>query len=100
MPRVSYLGLSMDATTLPQIIAAVRGLYPDLVLPTDSDDLAVQKVLRHIITEHLASWAARSATPPLDEVIATATNDALAQQDSARDAALVVATDVQVTATS
>lgn len=100
MPRIKYLGLDMDSTMVPQIIAALRGLYPNLVQPTDSDDRAVQVVLHQIITDHLATWAARSATPPMDQVVQVATEDALAKQQAAQAQAVAAADDIHPTATT
>lgn len=98
MPRIKYLGLDMDSTVVPQIVAALRGLYSNLLTPTDTDDRVVQVVLQHIITEHLAAWAARNATPPIDQVIKDATDGALAQQETAEDGARTVAADIKPTA--
>lgn len=98
MARVNYLGLNMDATIVPQIVAALRGLYPQLVSPADSDNRVVQICLHQIITEHLATWAARNSTPPIATVIAQAQDVAVATQAAADAAARLQAADITPTA--
>lgn len=98
MARVNYLGLNMDATVVPQIVAALRGLYPELVSPSDTDNRVVQLCLHKIITEHLATWAARSSTPPIAVLMQQAQDTALATQAVADASARVAAADITPTA--
>lgn len=99
MPRVNYLGLNMDTAMVAKIVAALRGLYPNLVSPTDSDNRVVQICLRQIITDHLATWAARSAADP-DAAAKQAFHDARAAQDTAEQQARTDAGDIAPTATT
>jgi hypothetical protein len=100
MARVTYLGLDMDATMVAKIVAALRGLYPNLVSPADSDNRVIQLCLHQIITEHLAAWAARSATDPIDVIVKQATDTAKAEQQAAVEQARTDAADIQPTATA
>jgi hypothetical protein len=99
MPRTNFLGLNMDATMVPKVVAACRGLYPNLVSSTDSDNRVIQLVLRQIITEHLAAWAARTVADPAGAA-EQARSQAEDQQKAADHQARVDATDILPTATT
>lgn len=99
MARLNYLGLNMDVLMVPKIVTALRGLYPSLVSPADSDNRVVQICLQHIITEHLAAWAARSAiAAPVDQLVRQVQRDADTQQKAAEDGARTDAADIIPTA--
>lgn len=104
MARVTFLGLNMDVITQGQIVAAIRGLYPNLIQPTDSDNRAMQLVLKYIIAQHLAAWASRTALPQsqsVDDIANAARQQAVdAQNAAATQASDTADADIQPTATT
>jgi hypothetical protein len=62
MPRLKIAGLDLSDVSFARIIAAFRGLYPDLTAGV-SDDRALQNAFKQIIVQHVATWESRQAGP-------------------------------------
>jgi hypothetical protein len=60
--RVTVNGLDMATATWARVMAAVRGLYPQVA--NLSDAAAVQAVMKNVVTEWVATWEARQKPDP------------------------------------
>lgn len=97
--RVTVNGLTMSVDTFNRTLAAIRGLFPELV-GNLSDHGAIQMVMAKFMADWVATWESKQASPPLQQVIDTATQAALAAQASVyRQALIELAADVQRTVT-
>lgn len=92
---VPVAGLLVPAALVPRIMAAMRGLYPEVTNGIADNDAMVRAVLKHWVTVTLSQWESEQAKAPvvdaLQQVTAeyeTASEDARAKAVS--DAALIM----------
>ncbi|WP_394620959.1 hypothetical protein JNUCC0626_18250 [Lentzea sp. JNUCC 0626] len=85
-PVVPVAGLRVPASLVPQIIAAMRHLYPTVTADLD-DDAAVRAVLRHWVTVTLTTFAAQRVSAPVADRVAAIREEARVAELAAREAA-------------
>lgn len=96
--KIEVNGLWMSPASLARILAALRGLFPDLA--SLSDHGVIQAVMSRCLTEWVADWEARQAADP-NAAARRAVQDALDAQQLARTKAHdELSADVQLTVTT
>lgn len=97
MARVNVLGLNMPEAMQGRIIAAARGVYPELTEGL-SDARAIQSLLKFWTTELLATWESRQAAPDDADAARDAIEKATSARRDAAKQARAAAEDIETTA--
>lgn len=93
---VAIAGLKIPATLIPRILAAARGLYPDLTAGKN-DDAVVKAIVKFWITAMLSDWEARQALEPVTVEVDAVRDRFHQQSNDARQKAQTDASTIQET---
>lgn len=90
LPPVQVAGMLVPAVLVPRIVAAFRATYPQ-VTEGLADDPAVRAVLKYWTVTTLASYEAKLAEAPVDDVVQATRQEYAERARVAREQALAAA---------
>lgn len=80
---VRVAGLGVPRTFAPRVIAAIRGVYPELTQGRD-DDAAVRAWLKYMVRAVVSQHEERRALAPVDDALEATRAEYRAKADAAR----------------